>query len=92
MAKKGYDSSQPSSYRPISLLPIISKVFESVINTHVLDYLETSQLLSDTQFGFRHSRSTADLAYVTEQVSRSLEKQGVTRSVALDISISCSFR
>ena len=54
---------------------------------HVLDYLETNLLLSDTQFEFRHSRSTADLlAYVTEQVSRSLEKQGVTRSVPLDIS------
>ena len=86
-AKKGCDSSQPSSYRPISLLPIISKVFECVVNAHLLNYLETNQLLSDSQFGFRHSRSTADiLAYLTEQVSRSLEKQGVTRSVALDIS------
>ena len=84
VAKKECDSYQPSSYRSISLLPARCLDLQSI---HVLDYLETKQLLSDTQFGFRHSRSTADLlAYVTEQVSRAIENQGVTRSVALDIS------
>ena len=39
------------------------------------------------QYGFRHSRSTGDLlSYVTEHISRVLDKQGETRSVALDIS------
>ena len=85
--KKGNDTSQPSNYRPISLLPIIGKVFESVVNAHLLKYLELHGLLSDKQFGFRSSRSTGDLlAYVTEQVSRVLDRQGETRTVALDIS------
>ena len=85
--KKGCDSSQPSSYRPISLLPVIGKVFESVLNAHLLSYLERHHLLSDAQYGFRYGRSTGDmLAYVTEHVSRVLDRQGETRSVALDIS------
>ena len=85
--KKSNDTSQASNYRPISLLPVIGKVFESVINVHLLKYLELQNLLSDKQFGFRTSRSTGDLlAYVTEYVSRILDNQGETRSVALDIS------
>ena len=85
--KKGGDSSQPSSYRPISLLPIAGKVFEALVNKSLVQFLEAHHLLSDLQFGFRHSRSTADLlAYVNEHVSRILDKAGETRSVSLDIS------
>ena len=72
--KKGCDSSQPSSYRPISLLSVIGKVFESVVNAHLLSYLEAHHLLSDTQYGFRYARSTGDLlVYVTEHVSKVLD-------------------
>lgn len=85
--KKGSDSSLPSSYRPISLLPIAGKIFEAVLNQTIVNFLETQNLLSEAQYGFRHSRSTADLlSYVTEHVSRILDRQGETRSVALDIS------
>ena len=85
--KKCNDSSHPSNYRPISLLPVIGKVFEAVINFHLVQHLEQGGLLTDKQFGFRKSRSTGDLlAYVTEYVSRILDAQGEVRSVALDIS------
>ena len=85
--KKACDSAQPSSYRPISLLPIASKIFEALINKTLIDFLESHDQFSDMQYGFRHSRSTGDLlSYVTEHVSRVLDKQGETRSVALDIS------
>ena len=85
--KKACDSSQASSYRPISLLPIASKIFEALINKSVVNFLESHQLLSDMQYGFRYSRSTGDLlSYVTEHISRILDKQGETRTVALDIS------
>ena len=85
--KKGSDSCQPSSYRPISLLPIAGKIFEALINRRLVDFLEYNRLLSDAQYGFRHARSTGDLlSYVTEHVSRILDKQGESVSVALDIS------
>ena len=81
--KKGTDSSQPSSYRPISLLPIAGKIFEALINRRLVDFLESNQLLSDVQYGFRHARSTGDLlSYVTEHVGQILDKQGETVSVA----------
>ena len=78
---------QPSSYRPISLLPIPGKVFEAlIINKTLVQFLERHELLSDMQYGFRHSRSTGDLSYAMDHISRVLDRQGETRSVALDIS------
>lgn len=41
------------NYRPISLLPITSKVYEKIDKNQLLEYLEGSKLLSDTQHGFR---------------------------------------
>ena len=46
------------SYRPISLLPIISKCLERHIYQLLLDHFSTNELLSDAQFGFRSQRST----------------------------------
>ena len=81
------EKSDPANYRPISLLPIISKVFESVINQHLLGFLEDHSLLTDAQFGFRHSRSTGDvLALITEHINKALDSRGEARVVALDIS------
>ena len=64
--------SDPSNYLPISLLPIMSKVFESLIIQQLIDYLE-HELLTDVQYGFRHSRSTGDiLSLITEHINRAL--------------------
>ena len=58
------DRSDPSKYRPISLLPIVSKIFETLINKKLTDHLESLGLLTDKQYGFRKNRSTADLLTV----------------------------
>ena len=48
----------PENYRPISVLPVLSKVFEKAVHYQLLQFLETNKLLSDSQFGFRKYRST----------------------------------
>ena len=53
--------SDPPMYRPISLLCIISKVMEAVINRQLQKYLLGNGLISDRQFGFRPHHSTADI-------------------------------
>src|ERR1044072_9439083 len=64
--KKG-SRSDPSNYRPIALICLLSKIFETLLNSHLLDHLESHSLLSDPQYGFRRSRSTGDiLSYLTD--------------------------
>ena len=56
--KKGKDSRPPSSYRPISLLPNISKIFESHLNNSITDFCHRNKIIPNQQFGFRHLHST----------------------------------
>ena len=55
--KKG-DHSLLTNYRPISLLPTISKVFERIIYDQMYEYLNENNLLAEEQFGFRKYHST----------------------------------
>ena len=47
------------NYRPISLLPIFSKIFEKIIYTRMYDFLDINNLLYNKQFGFRNKHSTS---------------------------------
>ena len=51
---------QFENYRPISVLPVISKVVEEIVHNRLADYLSDSKLLLKRQFGFRARRSTDD--------------------------------
>ena len=48
-------------YRPVSLLSVMSKVMESIINSQIMNHLERYGLLSPNQFGFRRTIGAADL-------------------------------
>ena len=75
------------NYRPVSLLSVVSKVFQKLVNNRIVDHLEKCGLFSDFQYGFRSSRSTDDLLTVaSDRISRALNRSGATRAVALDIS------
>ena len=77
--------SAAKNYRPVSLLS--SKVFEKLVNNRIADHLEICGLFSDFQYGFRSSRSTADLlTVVSDRIARAFNRSGATRAVALDIS------
>ena len=47
-----------SNYRPISLLPTISKIFERIIHIQLQEYLNCNNLLAEQQYGFRPNHST----------------------------------
>ena len=72
------------SYRHVSLLSVVSKVFE---NNRIVDHLEKCGLFSDFKYGFRSSRSTADLlTVVSDRIARGFNRSVAPRAVALDIS------
>ena len=85
--KNNGERSNAGDYRPISLLPVVSKVFEILINSSIIKHLDSNGLLSDHQYGFRSSRSTADLlTVITERIHQTLDSSGESRAIALDIS------
>ena len=55
------DPSNPSNYRPISSLPILSKVAEKVIAHQIREHLEDNTRISPNQYGFRRNHSTQSL-------------------------------
>ena len=81
------ERSTAKTYCPVSLLSVISKVFEKLVNNRIVDHLEKCGLFSDFQYGFRSSRSTADLlTVVSDRIARAFNRSEATRAVALDIS------
>ena len=58
---KRKSKSSPSNYRPVSLLSILSKVMETIVNRAMINFMETNHVLSERQFGFRRGHSAADL-------------------------------
>ena len=84
--KKG-DHSNFGNYRPISLLPAISKILEKLVYNRMMSFLDQNSILSDSQYGFRKGRS-ADLAMLTltEKNYESVEKDEFLIGIFLDLS------
>ena len=75
------------NYRSVSLLSVVSNVFGNLANNRIVDQLEKCSIFSDLQYGFRSSRSTADLiTVVSDRIAKSFNRSGATRAIALDTS------
>ena len=48
-----------NNYRPISIIPVVAKVFERIVYDQVLAYINNHNLISNCQSGFRGLHSTA---------------------------------
>ena len=87
VSKDVRERSTAKNYHPVSLLSKISKVFQNFVINRIVDHLTKCGLFYDFQFGFRSSRSTADLlTVVSDRIARAFNRSGATRVVALDIS------
>ena len=84
--KKG-DKSEPCNYRPISILPTLSKIFEKHIASQIRNYINKFDLLQNEQSGFRehHSCMTA-LTKMTESWLAEMDRGNLTGNVLLDFS------
>lgn len=83
---KKKSKSDVRNYRPISLLPILSKVMESIVNRSLMNFLEAHNVLSSNQFGFRRGIGTQDvLTLLHHQWSRVAARGGAVRVIAVDI-------
>ena len=86
---KKNDKQAVKNYRPISLLPIIGKLFEKIIFNNLYTYLTTNNLITKNQSGFRPGDSTSNqLLYLVNEIHEAFEnpKSLEVRAVFLDIS------
>ena len=66
------------NYHPVSLLSVVSKVFEKLINNRIVYHVEKCGLFSDFLYSFRSSRSTADLlTVVSDRIAKVLTDLGL---------------
>ena len=76
-----------ANYRPISLLPTLSKLFERVIHTQLYTYFDENKLLSEQQYGFREKHST-ELAAVklVDYINHEMDIGNTPEAIFIDLS------
>lgn len=84
--KLGKDPNELMSYRPISLLPIISKLFEKLLLKRMRIIIEDKELIPNHQFGFRQKHSTIDQVHrITNIPEKAYEEKQVCAALFLDV-------
>jgi hypothetical protein len=83
--KKG-DKTNLNNYRPISLLPVISKIFEKVLNAQLTKIIDAGYI-DKNQFGFRRNHSTEDAVIkFVNKIEEDLSLGKHVASVYIDVS------
>ena len=84
---KNGDIDDVGNYRPISLLPIISKILEKIVAKQLMSFMESNNFLSQSQHGFRTNLSTETaLMKVNEFIYRNIDNQNISLMLLLDLS------
>ena len=84
--KKG-DEIEVSNYRPIPILPILSKILERSVHYQLVNYLEQNNTLSEKQYDYTKKRS-AELAtaYLVDETRKEADKGLITGVLFVDLS------
>ncbi|KAF2350945.1 Reverse transcriptase domain [Trinorchestia longiramus] len=78
---------QSQHNRPISLLPVLSKILEKVISNQLLTYLDKSNLLHPNHYAYRKHTSTQDAQLnITEKIYSDIDTKNITLLLLLDLS------
>ena len=83
---KGGPSEDPSNYRPISILPLVSKVIEKHVTKHLFSYLNKYKLLHEAQSGFRkhHSCQTALIKLINDWLKH-IDQGNIVGAILFDL-------
>ena len=84
--KPGKDLTVPSSYRHISLLPCLSKIFEKVFQGKIIPFLNNNSIIPVHQFGFREHHGTIEqVNRLTGEIRKSFEQKKYCSAIFLDV-------
>lgn len=75
----------PNNYRPISVLPVFSKIAEQVINTRLTSYFIKTGAIAKEQYGFQKGKSTEKaLLHIKDKIINNIENRIFTLGLFLD--------
>ncbi len=84
--KPGKSGSLPNDYRPTALTSCLCKLLERMVNFRLMWHLESKNLLSPCQFGFRRARSTADpLTHIDTYIKTAFARKESVIAVFFDL-------
>lgn len=84
---KSGDRCNPANYRPVSLVPILAKIFENVIFNQLSYFFEVYNLLSSQQFGFKKGCSTMSaIDALVQEIIEAFEKREFAWATFCDLS------
>ena len=82
---KGDSVLSVSNYRPISLLPIFSKIFERLVYNQFIVYIENNKILDELQFGFQKNKSTEHaISAIINKITKASSKNFSSYCIFLD--------
>ena len=80
--RAGFDN-----YRPISILPIVSKVIEKIVHKQLITFLEENKLLNSHQFGFRNKMSTEHAVTIfIDSIRKKVDQGNLVGACFIDLS------
>ena len=84
--KPGKDPTVASSYRPISLLSLLSKVFEKIVISKIQPFLDDHHCIPDHQFGFRKKHGTIEQVHrIAQEIHNAFNDNKYCAAVFLDV-------
>ena len=84
---KSGDKATVSNYRPISVLPCFSKIFETLVYKRLENYLVRHEILCSNQYGFRKGRSTSlAILDMVDKISNAIDNKDYSIGVFVDLS------
>ena len=83
---KSGDKTLFNNYRPISILPYISKILEKIVHCRIMEHIEANNIICPYQFGFRKGYSTyMPLLILQDKITTAFECQRLSCGVYLDL-------
>ena len=83
---KSEDDTDPSNYRPISLLSVFNKIFEKTMYTRLSSFIEKHHILLDIQYGFKKGHSTQHaLLDIISTIQQNMDNKIYTCAVFIDL-------
>ena len=77
-----------SNYRPISILPSFSKIYEKVVSRRLVSFLEAGNILVENKYGFRQGRSTyMAIIEMLDKISAAIDNGEYPIEIFIDLSI-----